>query len=303
MTPPEGDMSSGEDMSPDMAPAQEDMKPALEDMRPDTPAPDMKLVEPEPPRCVEADGDVLSCTHETELLLTGLSGFEPREVHWQVPTGEPPEGGWPAVMLFQGSLFSSEYSWESSPDAPYGAYNQTKMIASLLDAGYAIIAPEAHYNGSTYWDTNIAPWAYAWESSSDHQFLLEIFEELEQGAFGEINAERLYATGISSGGYMTSRMAVSYQGRFKALAIASASYATCAGYICYVPGELPFDHPPTLFLHGELDSIVPSYTMEDYAEELIEQEVPTRQIVDEDAGHEWIEATPEEVTSWFNSWQ
>lgn len=292
-----------EDMALPEGDTSPDMTPTLDEPPPAPLEPDMKFVEPEPPRCADADEDVLSCSHETELLLTGLSGFEPREVHWQVPTGTPPEGGWPAVMVFQGSLFSSEYSWESGPGASYGAYNQTRMIAALLESGYAVIAPEAHYNGSTYWDTNIAPWAYAWESSSDHRFILEIFEEIEDGTFGEINPERLYATGISSGGYMTSRMAVSYPGRFKALAIASASYATCAGYICYVPGELPFDHPPTLFLHGELDSIVPSYTMEDYAEELAEQEIPTRQIIDEEAGHEWLEATPEAVTGWFDSWQ
>ena len=109
---------------------------------------------------------------------------------------------------------------------------------------------------------------------------------------------RLYATGISSGGYMTSRMAVSYEGMFRALAIQSASYATCAGPLCVGP-SLPEDHPPTLFLHGTLDATVPQYTMELYYDDLLELGVPTRKVVDPVAGHEWIDSAPAEVLRWF----
>jgi len=116
------------------------------------------------------------------------------------------------------------------------------------------------------------------------------------GMFGYLDYKRKFATGISSGGYMTSRMAVSYAGsfifsflffkkkknshfnslllnillgEFLSLAVAAGSYATCAGPLCVVP-NLPLNHPPTLFLHGGLDPIVPQFTMETYADKLTE---------------------------------
>ena len=98
-----------------------------------------------------------------------------------------------------------------------------------------------------------------------------ILEEISNpnGLFGHLNYKRKYATGISSGGYMTSRMAVSYGGEFRSLVVAAGSYATCAGPICIVP-RLPNDHPPTLHLHGGSDLIVPPFTMEMYYDALVE---------------------------------
>ena len=84
----------------------------------------------------------------------------------------------------------------------------------------------------------------------------DAFSAASTAAFGPINTTRLYAMGISSGGFMTSRMAVSYPGKFRALADHSGSYATCSD-TCTVPTPLPSNHPPTLFLHGDTDAIVP----------------------------------------------
>lgn len=100
---------------------------------------------------------------------------------------------------------------------------------------------------------------------------------------------------------MTSRMAVAYPGRFRALAIQSASYATCAGPLCVVP-ELPEDHPPVLFLHGGADAIVPIGTMDTYADALEEDGIPTERVVEDTAGHAWLEVAPEEVVGWFEAW-
>jgi len=79
--------------------------------------------------------------------------------------------------------------------------------------------------------------------------MLAILSEINNpnGIFGHLNNKNKFATGISSGGCMTSRMAVSYEGEFRALAIAAGSYATCGGILCVIPIFLPRDHPPTLF--------------------------------------------------------
>jgi len=128
--------------------------------------------------------------------------------------------------------------------------------------------------------------------------MLAIFDALDRGVFGTMDTGHMYATGISSGGYMTSRMAVSYPGRFLALAIESASYATCAGPVCVVP-DLPPGHPPTLFLHGALDPIVPIQTMYLYDDKLVQEGVQTQVVVDPTGTHQWIPAAPDAVLGWF----
>ncbi len=239
-----------------------------------------------------------ACLHETTTLLTGVSGLAPRDVHWQVPAGSPPAQGWPAVVLFQGSFLPAGFFWSSFLDAPFGMWNQVLLVKSLLESGFAVVTPEAHLEGGTYWDTNIPPYTIIWETAPDHFFVLDILAALAGGEFGPVDMGRLYAGGISSGGYMTSRMAVSYPGVFKALAIQSASYATCAGMTCFVP-SLPADHPPTLFLHGELDATVPIFTVQSYASKLAEQGTELLQETDANAGHEWLKTAPDVVTNWF----
>jgi predicted esterase len=100
---------------------------------------------------------------------------------------------------------------------------------------------------------------------------------------------------------MTSRMAVSYAGTFRALAIASASYATCLGAACVVPTELPADHPPTLFMHGDLDTIVPIATMRPYHDRLAAQGIETALDESPTAGHQWLDDAPEQTTAWFEA--
>ncbi|MNT58414.1 Poly(3-hydroxyoctanoate) depolymerase precursor [compost metagenome] len=121
---------------------------------------------------------------------------------------------------------------------------------------------------------------------------------MDKGIFGNINMDRLYATGISSGGYHTSRMAVSFPGIFRALAVESASYATCGGPLCALP-KLAKNHPPTLFLHGEKDLVVPVETMLPYYQELKNSGVDTQAVIDANARHQWLDEAPERITHWF----
>lgn len=261
-------------------------------------APENPPVElPDGQRC-EVDADTITCAKRTYTIATGAFGLSAREVHFMLPEGEAPETGWPVAILFQGSLHSAEGSWQSREGDEWGGYHETELIAALLEAGFAVLTPEARYDGATYWDSNVVPYNVAWDTSEDHQLMLELFDAIDDGAFGPLDGERLFAAGISSGGYMTSRMAVSYPGRFTALAIQSASYATCAGPLCDVP-ELPRDHPPTLFLHGANDEIVPESTMQPYADALEEDGVEVAIERDEDAGHQWLPSAPGAVVAFF----
>ena len=244
-------------------------------------------------RCMVSATSV-TCAHETMMV-------EGRAVHWQVPLGAAPAAGFPAVIAFQGTSLPSEMTWSGQSTDAYGLYDQALLVAHLLDAGFTVITPDAAGAGTTYWDTNIPPYATAWETSPDHQLMLALFAAIDAGTFGSVDDTHLYATGFSSGGYMTSRMAVSYAGRFRALAIQSGSYATCGGSLCVVPSTLPTDHPPTLFLHGTLDTLVPIATMMQYESTLRGQGIATRIVTDAAAGHQWIDAAPDAALAWFQA--
>lgn len=236
---------------------------------------------------------LLTCPRDTLLLEAGGMW---REVHYRTPRGNAPAGGWPVVIMFQGTGATAALTWAASPLYPFGGYHQTQTVQFLLDAGFAVLTPETHLGGFTFWDTNNPLIDYA--ASYDHKLMLKIFDAIDAGTFGDLDPTSLFATGISSGGYMTSRMALAYPGRFKALAIQSGSYATCAGILCDV-GYIPEDHPPTLFLHGALDPVVPIITMDAYRNKAAAQGIPTKRVVDLLSLHEWIPQAPAEVRAWF----
>ena len=165
------------DAAPEVAPDAATATPSDAAIPPDA-APEPELDAGRPPtasRCTDIDG-VVDCEYETLTLLTGLSGLVPRDVHYQVPTTAPPPGGYPVVLVFQGSLFTGELSWYGWEGAPFGALHQARTVKTLLDRGYAVLTPEAHANGSTYWDTNVPPYSASWELAPDHRFMLDIFE-------------------------------------------------------------------------------------------------------------------------------
>jgi predicted esterase len=234
-----------------------------------------------------------------EYTLTELTtSAGTRNVYWTKPIGEPPAAGFPAAIIFQGSLFGPSFTWqELTPDLPFGGFYQGLLHVALLQAGFIVIEPEAE--GGVAWQTNGGG---DYLASSDHALILELLERFaESDDFGVIDSGRLYATGISSGGYMTSRMAVSYPSTFHALAIQSGSYATCLGPFCEVPSELPSDHPPTLFLHGDADATVPVDTAIAYRDALDAQGIETDTVIDMGIGHAWLARAPEAITQWFST--
>jgi len=248
-------------------------------------------------RCT-ATATQVSCTYQQETVqIPGGS----RTVYWQVPLGKPSGAGWPAVLVYQGSFFEASTFFFGAVSDAFGQYYGALMVKNLLDAGFAVIAPDAAVNGSTYWETNIPPYATDWSTAPDNALIDALITQIESGALGKLDGARLYATGPSSGGYMTSRMAVSYQGKFRALAIESASYATCGGPACTIPTPLPSDHPPTLFLHGGMDPLVPVSTMEAYNSDLVAEGKQTKVVIDPNATHQWIAAAPTEVPAWFEA--
>ena len=91
---------------------------------------------------------------------------------------------------------------------------------------------------------------------------------------------------------------MSYAGRFRSLVVHSGSYAQCST-ICVLPTTLPSDHPPTLFLHGAQDDLVPLSVMTSYKDELVAEGHVASAIVRDDLGHEWIPEAATAIRDWF----
>lgn len=219
-----------------------------------------------------------------------------RKVYWARPTQAAPNAGYPAVILYQGSYFGPSGTWNTDVAAgtAFGGYHQVRVVAELLAKGFVVIQPAAQ--NEVFWSTNVTA---DFASSTDGVFIPVLLSKLAEGTFGQLDLTKLYATGMSSGGYMTSRMAVSFAGKFRALAIHSAAYATCGGPLCNVPASLPADHPPTLFLHGTADTIVPISTAKSYESKLRAAGIATSFVEEAGAGHEWLSAAPSKIADWF----
>ncbi len=141
--------------------------------------------------------------------------------------------------------------------------------------------------------------ALARESSPDHAVVEALLEGIEAGTFGDLDDSRLAAAGISRGEDMTSRTAPVVRRPLRSLAILSASWATCSALACVLPGDLPVDHSPTLFLHGDGDDVVPAGIMERYADQLAAEGHVVSVVRDAEADHAWLDSAPEQVVAWF----
>jgi poly(3-hydroxybutyrate) depolymerase len=227
--------------------------------------------------------------------------IEGRTVSFQFPIGDPPVTGWPAVVFFQGSFIPGADAFTGPFAAQFGQYELTATVQAMLDGGYAVVAPNADNNGNGYWQTNIPPYATNWSGCADDLYIKAVLAAMEAGGLGApIDMTKLHAMGISSGGFMTSRMAVSYAGTFRSLAIVAASYATC-GPTCTVPA-LPIDHPPTLFLHGDNDTTVPASTMYPYRDQLVTNGRTVDTVIGINRGHEWLPEGKTAIPAWFETY-
>lgn len=247
----------------------------------------------------------LDCDPSTSTLT--IDGSD-RELLWKLPAGTPPPEGWPVVLAFHGTNDLAEkffdWSYWSVLDNLYGGYYQIKTVQGLLDHGFAVIAPKARLQaGGLFWDTNIPPYTTEWETAPDAAFVEAVFDEIEAGAFGPLDPERKYAMGLSSGGYMSSRLAVSYPGEVQAIALQSASFATClSSFPCQVTADdLPEDHAATLLMAGYWDAIVPLYTITDYYDALVDNDTEVELEVVNSAAHQWTSSSPGWVLAWFQT--
>lgn len=270
--------------------------------------------------------------------------FGSHQTHLKIPSGTRPAAGWPTVVMFQGSFFRTTFSatTDDYSSTKFGARYQVELVQNLLSGGYAVLAIDAPFG--TYYKTNngCTNGDAGWLNCDEHAAMQDILTDMASGAYGHtLNVGKLYATGISSGGFMTSRFQRHYDGQtyagrvtdIKAVAIQSAGWATCHA-LCspsYGPGYNSADMPgsgwlgygdgqhantvPTLFLQGAGDSIVPNFVSNLYYNKIkqVKGDAHVRQVVEQTTNcahglangkcgqHQWIAASSAEIRGWFDT--
>ena len=275
-------------------------------------------------RCSADGSGNWSCSHSYRVNWYSCNGIPVgRGVRYQTPEGTPPPGGWPVAFYYNGTTPADTNPFDQDANASFGLGYVPQIFHELLDdpndtgKKYAVIAPEPPQAAVflEFWNTN-APFLYS--TTCDYDFFPDFFSEIKNGNYGsasQYNMGKRYAFGVSSGGYNSSRMAVTFnQGKkwyqscsqwcnedtWKAIAIISASYASCTGPVCIIP-NLPDNHPATKFWHGALDLLAPLWAAELYYEELQDDSVTT-EFLEHDGGHEFTADTlgAEGVKAWFD---
>jgi poly(3-hydroxyoctanoate) depolymerase len=271
--------------------------------------------EAEAARCTQ-NASGWSCTHNKRYNYYWCGGYYiPRTVRWQVPEGTPPAGGWPVAFYYAGTQPTDfNHAFDRDYGEAYGLEYEPQIIRELLDDPYntgkkyaVIVADPPATSGSwQYWHTNVInPYSY----SCDYQFFPDFFGEIKGGSYGaasQYNMNKRYAYGISSGGFNSSRMAVTFNSgtgnanTWKALGIVAASYATCS-YSCGTIPTLPSNHPPTKFWHGQNDGIVLLSTMYAYFNKLGSQGL-TRAKLEHPGGHTFTadQLGSSGIKAWFD---
>src|SRR6218665_625911 len=67
----------------------------------------------------------VSCSYHTTWIDSGIVGA--RQVIYQTPVGTAPAGGWPVVLIYQGSFFPlDDFTYTSN--LPFGGYYEGKLV-------------------------------------------------------------------------------------------------------------------------------------------------------------------------------
>jgi hypothetical protein len=265
-------------------------------------------------RCSVDSGNNASCSYAKRYNGYWCNGaYVYRAVRWQVPEGTPPSGGWPVAFFYAGTQLSdTDNAFIHRMSQPYGQGWVPHIIREMLDnpngtgRKYAVFVADPPASGGwlQYWHTNVV---YPYSASCDYDFFPDFFGEIAGGSYGaasQYNLSKRYAFGLSSGGFNSSRMAVTFNGSsvWKALGIVAASYATCSSSCGTLP-TLPANHPPTKFWHGQNDSIVPLTTMYAYYNKLGSQGL-VRAKLEHGGGHEVTVDTlgVSGIKAWFDGY-
>jgi poly(3-hydroxybutyrate) depolymerase len=221
---------------------------------------------------------------------------------WAQPASSFHENGYPVIFLFHGAA-QHAFSWI----IPWNQWNrnQAQFTTDALDQGFFIICLES--------ERPIRPGPRAWDvfekNSSENTDLLyteEVVLWLKSSSLN-IDLENIFCTGFSSGAFMCSRIGLSQEDVFNAIALNSGCNAdsitlTMRGPIFDLNKtfNLSIHHPPTLILHGQQDQLVPVECGINYYNDLQKANVLSSLLIDPEQGHIWLKDFNQEILDWFS---
>ena len=236
------------------------------------------------------------------LLSFQFQQINQRWFLWQYPDQMTSSTEYPIIFLLHGAA-QYPFSWFFGLNR-WGR-EQCSFTLAALERGYLIVAPAS--------SRPVTPGPRAWDifeedsrQSEDIQFIVDILDWFTRENIS-INLNKVFCAGFSSGAFMTSRLALDVPDIFTAMAVHSGSNAeaitlTDRGPIfdCTSPHTIPPNHPPTLIIHGSLDSLVPPEFGIHYHQELQRHDIKTALLLDENTGHIWISNFNDDILHWFS---
>jgi len=203
---------------------------------PSDPPPDDQPPEPVPPPDDDeppaAACDGLPADTGDSVVTVSFGGRE-RSYRLHLPPSYDPSVPTPLVLNFH-ALGSSAGIQES----------YTQMSAKSDDEGFVVVHPQG-IGGS--WNGGACCGQAQASRSDDVGFVAAILDDLSDRVC--VDSRRVYATGMSNGGFMSHRLACDLADRISAIAPVAGTNATlsCA----------PSRPVPVMHFHGTLDTIVP----------------------------------------------
>jgi len=225
---------------------------------------------------------------------------------WAEPDSiKPPEQGYPAIFLFHGAT-QHAFSWILGLNA--WSKNQKSFTQEALEQGYVVICLESKRpvsNGPRAWDI----FSDTTSENKDISYILSIIDWCENSTTA-IDTNNLFCAGFSSGAFMCSKIGSLLEKKFNALAVHSGGNAerfilteTGPTYDLTSSYNISNTHPPTLIIHGKKDNIVPLEWGLTYYNDLVESNIDTEQLLQNDQGYIWIPVFNKNILQWFETFK
>jgi poly(3-hydroxybutyrate) depolymerase/predicted secreted protein len=233
--------------------------------------------------------------------LKEISGRQVYSVH---PEGKPPAKGWQVIILLHGRGQGGG-AWFGEGLLSMG--EQKTFPQEALRANYAILAPdsgETPRSGVRQWDCMHR----VVERSEDLLFFRDLLSWVKKNDWARLDAGRVYVAGISSGGFMASRLAHAFPAQIRAVCIVSAGNADSVKIGRNLASIFDFSatqtisasHPPALILHGTADRLVPVDMGRRYFHDLQAAGVRVRYEEIPGGRHGWHAAFNKLILEWFS---